>query len=107
MSEETPVYITSKQSFEGMSEKLNGPNSPAAWKDIFVFNDDCGRAHIAPCDNVILSEVSSDEWVFRTAGGDFKPIANDPILDMIMDGVREFAVVATSYSVELQKGREG
>jgi hypothetical protein len=103
MSEELTIYQTRENSFEGMSSEINESDCPASWKDVFVLNDDCGRVHLVPCVNVVLSEVGSGEWVFRTTGGDFKPVSNDPILEMIMGGVREFAVIATSYSVEIQK----
>lgn len=103
MSQETLSCATVSESFEGMSAQINGSSCPASWKDIFVLNDDCGRAHVVPSASVVLSEVGSNEWVFRTVGGDFKPISNDPILEMIMDGIREFAVIPTTYQVEIQK----
>jgi hypothetical protein len=103
MIEENQIYETDKQSFEGMSNEINDSKCPASWKDVFVFNDDAGRSHIVPCVNVVLSEVGSSEWVFRTTGGDFKPIEKDPVLEMIMEGVREFAVIPTSYFTELQR----
>lgn len=103
MSEEKEQYETHSAAFRGMSKQINGSDCPASWKDVFVLNDQCGRAHVIPSVSVVLSEVGSSEWVFRTICGDFKPISNEPILEMIMDGIREFAVVPTTYQIELQK----
>lgn len=103
MSEDKKPYASRTQAFAGMSSQINGSNCPASWKDVFVLNDECGRAHVVPCVSVVLSEVGSSEWVFRTICGDFKPISKDPVLDMIMDGAREFAVKPTTYEIELQK----
>lgn len=103
MSEQKPKHKSSEDSFGGVSKVINGSNCPASWKDVFVLNDDQGRAHLIPCVSVVLSEVGSGEWVFRTICGDFKPISKDPILEMIMHGEREFAVVPTTYLIELQR----
>lgn len=103
MEKENSTRQSFEQSFKGMSKEINGSQCPASWKDVFVLNDDCGRAHVVPSVSVVLSEVGSSEWVFRTICGDFKPISQDPILEMIMDGVREFSVLPTTYLVELQK----
>lgn len=103
MSKEKEHFKSRTEAFQGMSEQINGSSCPTSWKDVFVLNDDCGRAHIVPSVNIVLSEVSSNEWVIRTPSGDFKPILEDPILEMIMDGVREFSVIPTTYQIELQK----
>lgn len=103
MSEEVPTYEVAPKPFVGMSKHISESKCPASWGDLFVLNDDCGRAHIVPSSSVVLSEVDNGTWVFRTVGGDFKPVSNDPILEMIMDGVREFAALPTTYQVELQK----
>lgn len=103
MITETPNYQTQAEAFQGMSKTINGSHCPASWKDVFVLNDRCGRAHIVPSVSVVLSEVGSGEWVFRTICGDFKPISKAPILEMIMEGTREFAVIPTTYELELQK----
>ena len=103
MIKEPLDYQAHAEAFQGMSKTINGSNCPASWKDVFVFNDRCGRAHIVPSVSVVLSEVGSSEWVFRTICGDFKPVSKAPILELIMEGVREFAVIPTTYQLELQK----
>lgn len=94
-------YESTQRSFAGLSNEINGSNCPASWKDIFILNTDEGRAYIVPSVSLILVEAASNRWVFRTFCGDFKPVANDPILDMIMDGIREFNVIPTTFEIEL------
>lgn len=62
MIEEKAMYETNSAAFRGMSKQINGSDCPASWKDVFVLNDECGRAHVIPSASVVLSEVRSSEW---------------------------------------------